>query len=101
MNKFLRHFTITMSDHFRFRNSGYITAFGNGWSLICWKWRNTDGKTELYKDGKLLMSLTGFQTGYTIPGGGIFILGHELDSHGGGFQANQALTGLYRSILFV
>ncbi|XP_031559981.1 uncharacterized protein LOC116296153, partial [Actinia tenebrosa] len=72
---------------------GSTVTFNGGWSHFCWRWRNTDGLTELYKDGKLLMSLTGFVTGYTIPGGGYLVLGQEVDSHKGGFSASQALTG--------
>ena len=36
----------------------------------------------------------GFQTGYTVQGGGSLILGQDQDSLEGGLEANQSLQGM-------
>ncbi|XP_048578596.1 neuronal pentraxin-2 [Nematostella vectensis] len=70
-----------------------ITPFAaNGWVWFGWQWRKSDGRTLCYIGDTLVKNGT-YEVGSTMQGGGILILGHELDAHGGGFQTSQVLTG--------
>ena len=65
-----------------------------GWKHVCFTWTNTDGKVNVFFQGdKVSTDLTGIEVGQTIEGNGIFILGQEMDSHGGSFDSSQAYLG--------
>ena len=53
-------------------------------------WENTKGDYQVYLDGKLADSGTGFQAGHVIPRGGTVVIGQDQDDLGGGFANNDA-----------
>ncbi|XP_013399870.1 uncharacterized protein LOC106166018 [Lingula anatina] len=65
----------------------------NMWHQVCGMWRSSDGYWAVYVDSREAGSGTGLQTGQTIAGGGMIILGQDQDSLGGGFAATQSFTG--------
>ena len=66
----------------------------DGWKHLCFTWTNTDGKVEVFFQGEQVSTeLTGKKVGQTIDGNGNFILGQEMDSHGGSFSSSQAYLG--------
>ena len=84
------------------RDSGVAANDGN-WHHLCFSWTNSDGSLQLYKDGELSYSDTGFQTGYTIKGNGIPIVGQEQDPDaenkcGGNFDAKQSVQGFITNL---
>ncbi|XP_078688578.1 polycystin family receptor for egg jelly-like isoform X2 [Branchiostoma floridae x Branchiostoma belcheri] len=63
------------------------------WHAICTTWRSSDGAWQLYADGVLTASGSGFRVGGRVRKGGTWILGQDQDVVGGGFDADQAFTG--------
>ncbi|KAI8496755.1 hypothetical protein Bbelb_254100 [Branchiostoma belcheri] len=63
------------------------------WHTICTTWRSSDGAWQLYADGVLKASGSGFNVGGRVRRGGTWILGQEQDEVGGGFQAEQSFIG--------
>ncbi|XP_078377598.1 neuronal pentraxin-1-like [Oculina patagonica] len=74
-----------------------VSANDGNWHHICATWKNT-GAWKFYKDGSLAQSGAGFQTGYTVKGGGSLMLGQEQDSTGGGLVANESLKGMLTNV---
>ncbi|XP_078346924.1 uncharacterized protein LOC144632199 [Oculina patagonica] len=62
----------------------------NQWHHICATWNNTNGDWQLYKDGKLEKTDTGFKMNHVIPSGGTVVIGQDQDSVGGGFEHDAA-----------
>lgn len=56
------------------------------------RWRSSDGSTQIFLDSVQVLTAT-IKTGYSIVGGGAFVVGQEQDSLGGGFDGNQAWKG--------
>ena len=80
-----------------------MAANDGNWHHLCFSWTNSDGSLQLYKDGELSYSDTGFQTGYTIKGNGIPIVGQEQDPDaenkcGGNFDAKQSVQGFITNL---
>ena len=71
----------------------YTSANDNQWHHICSTWENTAGAWNFYIDGSLLRNGAVLQTGHVIDNNGIFILGQEQDSYGGGFEQSQSFFG--------
>ena len=69
------------------------SANDDQWHHICSTWGNTAGSWNFYIDGSLWRNGAGFQTGHVIENNGIFILGQDQDSYGGGFQQDQSFLG--------
>ncbi|XP_028398697.1 neuronal pentraxin-1-like isoform X3 [Dendronephthya gigantea] len=65
----------------------------DSWHFYCLQWRSTDGLNEIYQDGKKLGTSDNGTKGYIIPANGTVVLGQEMDSHGKGFDSNQAFKG--------
>ncbi|XP_078685539.1 neuronal pentraxin-2-like [Branchiostoma floridae x Branchiostoma belcheri] len=63
------------------------------WHTICTTWRSSDGAWQLYADGVLKASGSGFNVGGRVRRGGTWILGQEQDEVGGGFNADQSFIG--------
>ncbi|KAI8520996.1 hypothetical protein Bbelb_007500 [Branchiostoma belcheri] len=63
------------------------------WHTICTTWRSSDGAWQLYVDGVLTASGSGFRVGGRVRAGGTLIIGQEQDVVGGGFDANQSFIG--------
>lgn len=63
------------------------------WHHVVLTWDNTNGQTQLYIDGVLVHLRTGLQTGATIAGNGMFVLGNDQDSYEGRFVVRDALVG--------
>ncbi|XP_066304554.1 lymphocyte antigen 75-like [Branchiostoma lanceolatum] len=60
---------------------------------VCATWRSTDGAWQIYTDGVLQASGSGFNVGGTVRSGGTWILAQEQDTVGGGFTETQAFSG--------
>ncbi|XP_078594462.1 uncharacterized protein LOC144872277 [Branchiostoma floridae x Branchiostoma japonicum] len=60
---------------------------------ICVTWRSTGGAWQVYTDGVLQASGSGLKAGGKVRSGGVWILGQEQDTVGGGFDPNQAFSG--------
>ncbi|XP_078702672.1 neuronal pentraxin-2-like [Branchiostoma floridae x Branchiostoma belcheri] len=63
------------------------------WHTVCTTWRSSDGAWQLYADGTLADSGSGFNVGGSVRTGGIWILGQDQDVLGGGFDASQSFIG--------
>ncbi|XP_019645823.1 PREDICTED: uncharacterized protein LOC109486433 [Branchiostoma belcheri] len=63
------------------------------WHTICTTWRSSDGAWQLYADGVLTDSGSGFRVGGRVRTGGTWILGQDQDVVGGGFDADQSFIG--------
>ncbi|XP_078675153.1 uncharacterized protein LOC144913015 isoform X3 [Branchiostoma floridae x Branchiostoma belcheri] len=63
------------------------------WHAVCTTWRSSDGAWQLYADGVLTASGSGFNVGGRVRRGGTFILGQDQDVVGGGFHAGQSFIG--------
>ncbi|KAI8513949.1 hypothetical protein Bbelb_082730 [Branchiostoma belcheri] len=63
------------------------------WHTICTTWENSDGVWQLYADGDLTTSGSGFRVGERVRRGGTWILGQDQDRVGGGFEASQSFIG--------
>ncbi|KAI8506533.1 hypothetical protein Bbelb_159600 [Branchiostoma belcheri] len=72
---------------------GYLPVLDGGWHAICVTWRSSDGAWQIYTDAVLRNSGSGLQVGGNVRSGGIWILGQDQDTFGGGFQATQAFSG--------
>lgn len=56
-------------------------------------WESHNGRSQLYINGTLKHSELGYQTGSTIEANGLFVLGNDQDSYGGGFKSGDAFVG--------
>ena len=64
------------------------------WHAICCIWLSHEGQYRIYKDGKVVVQINGHGSqGETILAGGTWVVGHDQDSLGGGFNANEMLLG--------
>ncbi|KAI8510820.1 hypothetical protein Bbelb_117360 [Branchiostoma belcheri] len=63
------------------------------WHTVCTTWSSSDGAWQLYADGVLTDSGSGFKVGGRVRTGGTWILGQDQDEVGGRFQAHQSLIG--------
>ncbi|KAI8486745.1 hypothetical protein Bbelb_354930 [Branchiostoma belcheri] len=70
-----------------------LPVWDGEWHTICTTWRSSDGAWQLYTDGVLRDSGSGFKVGGRVRRGGTWILGQDQDEVGGGFNAEQAFTG--------
>jgi hypothetical protein len=65
---------------------------------VCVTWESSSGKTQIYKDGVLSEIRFFLQTGTQIKGGGIWVIGQDQDSLGGGFQAIDSFKGILTEV---
>ncbi|XP_078667420.1 neuronal pentraxin-2-like [Branchiostoma floridae x Branchiostoma belcheri] len=63
------------------------------WHTICTTWSSSDGAWQLYADGVLTASGSGFRMGGRVRTGGTWILGQDQDVVGGEFEAHQSFIG--------
>lgn len=64
------------------------------WHHLAFTWSSQDsGQWRLYKDGQLASQGQDFQSGNSIPGNGVLVLGQEQDDLGGGFSPLETFTG--------
>ena len=75
-----------------YRRSGFEARDGK-WHQICVTWENVKGEVQFFKDGNLVKSSTDFKKGYTIKGGGSFVLGQEQDGLQQNFETEQSFRG--------
>ncbi|XP_059195315.1 C-reactive protein-like [Centropristis striata] len=69
----------------------------NMWHSLCSTWDSESGMVQLWFDGQ--PSIRKFiNAGSNIQGRTIIILGQEQDSHGGGFDLNQAFVGMLSDV---
>ncbi|XP_048586575.1 sushi, von Willebrand factor type A, EGF and pentraxin domain-containing protein 1 isoform X1 [Nematostella vectensis] len=62
------------------------------WHHMVFTWSAANGDWELYLNGTLSDSESGFSTGFSMASG-YLVAGHEQDSYGGGFEKNQGFYG--------
>ncbi|XP_078697559.1 uncharacterized protein LOC144925444 [Branchiostoma floridae x Branchiostoma belcheri] len=87
-----------VDDGFELNVQSYIQmadppVWDGEWHVICTTWRSSDGAWQLYADGVLIASGSGFDVGGRVRRGGTWILGQDQDEVGGGFQAHQSFIG--------
>ncbi|KAI8513378.1 hypothetical protein Bbelb_100170 [Branchiostoma belcheri] len=70
-----------------------IPVWDGEWHAVCTTWRSSDGAWQLYADGVLTASGSGFKVGGRVRTGGTWILGQHQDVVGGGFNAYQSFIG--------
>ncbi|XP_013388964.1 neuronal pentraxin-2-like [Lingula anatina] len=113
---FLLSYAATSTDNsflFGYTRSGVISSlvsnskkvtpvfgmiYDGAWHHWCFSWNSRGGKWTVYKDGMPAAAGTGFQTGNIIPADGVWIIGQDQDTVGGGFDATQAYVGDVTSI---
>ena len=76
----------------------YRTLANGQTQNLAFTWDNTTGDWQIFHDGVLLDSGTGFATGYSIKSGGTLLLGQEQDSQGGGFHTSQVFKGTLHDV---
>nr|XP_014353429.1 PREDICTED: pentraxin fusion protein-like isoform X2 [Latimeria chalumnae] len=62
------------------------------WNHLCVTWESSSGLTAFWINGKKTMRKS-YRAGFTIPAGGIVILGQDQDSPGGSFEMQQSFYG--------
>ncbi|KAI8486417.1 hypothetical protein Bbelb_359160 [Branchiostoma belcheri] len=70
-----------------------IPVWDGEWHTVCTTWRSSDGAWQLYADGVLTDSGSGFNVGGRVRTGGTWILGQDQDVVGGRFDAHQSFIG--------
>ncbi|XP_070566983.1 neuronal pentraxin receptor-like [Ptychodera flava] len=63
------------------------------WRHLCVTWSSLGGVWKMYLNGASFTSGTDLESGKTVAGGGLLVLGQDQDSLGGGYDAHQALIG--------
>ena len=63
------------------------------WHHVVVTWTSSGGAWSLYKGGQVAVSGTGLQSGGTINGGGMIVIGQDQDVIGGGFVASESMVG--------
>ncbi|CAG0914385.1 unnamed protein product [Notodromas monacha] len=67
---------------------------GDGlWHHMCVGWRSSDGTWALMKDGEVADFGNGLSEKKPLSGRGVFVLGQEQDTIGGGFSLGESFTG--------
>ncbi|XP_049902543.1 C-reactive protein-like [Epinephelus moara] len=69
----------------------------NMWHSICTTWDSASGLVQLWLDGKPSMRKF-VNSGTSIRGSTIIMLGQEQDSHGGGFDLMQSFVGMMSDV---
>jgi hypothetical protein len=82
---------------FIFNSTGLILADGQ-LHHVCVTWESSSGDVNVYKDGALSEILVDVQTGTQIKDGGIWVIGQDQDSPGGGFQAKDSFKGILTEV---
>ncbi|XP_023930314.1 prolow-density lipoprotein receptor-related protein 1 [Lingula anatina] len=72
--------------------------FDGTWHHWCYTWNKNGGKWALYMDGRRISSGAGFMNYRTVPSSGVWIVGQDQDTVGGGFQVFQSFIGDLTSI---
>ena len=70
-----------------------ITVNDGKWHHVCITWESSYGVVQAYKDGVLRNSWTGQSPGRPILPFGIWLIGQEQDTFGGGFELHDAFRG--------
>ncbi|XP_019615365.1 PREDICTED: uncharacterized protein LOC109463095 [Branchiostoma belcheri] len=72
---------------------GPLPVWDGARHALCVTWRSSDGAWQVFADGVLKNSGSGFCRGDRVRSGGTLILAQEQDRVGGGFDRNQAFSG--------
>ncbi|XP_019615202.1 PREDICTED: LOW QUALITY PROTEIN: C-reactive protein-like, partial [Branchiostoma belcheri] len=72
---------------------GPLPVWDGARHALCVTWRSSDGSWQVFADGVLKKSGSGFCRGGRVRSGGTLILAQEQDRVGGGFARNQAFSG--------
>ena len=65
---------------------------------VCVTWESSSGDFKVYKDGALSEKKDNVETGTQIKGGGIWVIGQDQDSLGGGFEAKDSFKGIMTEV---
>ena len=65
---------------------------------MCVTWESSSGDFKVYKDGALVKTMVDVETGIQIKGDGIWVIGQDQDSLGGGFQAKDSFKGILTEV---
>ena len=65
---------------------------------VCVTWESSSGDFKVYKDGALSEIKDNVQTGKQIKAGGIWVIGQDQDSIGGGFHAKDSFKGILTEV---
>ena len=63
------------------------------WHHACFTWNGSNGIAKAYKDGVFQNEISGILAGQLISPSGIWIVGQDQDSFGGGFERGNAFQG--------
>ena len=63
------------------------------WHAMCVTWSSVDGNLTVYRDNTVTDSYTGVHAGQMVSGGGLWVLGQDQDSWGGGFDIVDSFHG--------
>jgi CUB/sushi domain-containing protein len=86
-----------MQTLFIFNSTGLPVADGQLHHL-CVTWESSSGDFKVYRDGALVKTLVHVETGMQIKGDGIWVIGQDQDSLGGGFQAQNSFKGILTEV---
>eukprot|EP00058_Branchiostoma_floridae_P004052 XP_002589540.1 hypothetical protein BRAFLDRAFT_97038 [Branchiostoma floridae] len=65
----------------------------NRWHHLCITWLSDNGEWAFYMDGQQTGAGSGLGAGHLVRANGVWILGQDPDTLGGGFSANEAHRG--------
>ena len=82
---------------FYFNRTGLLLADGQ-LHHVCVTWESSSGNSKVYNDGALVETIVDVQTKKQIKGGGIWVIGQDQDTLGGGFQAKDSFKGILTEV---
>ena len=65
---------------------------------VCVSWESSSGHFKVYKDGALVKTMDNIKTGEKFNAGGIWVIGQDQDSLGGGFQTGDSYKGILTEV---
>ncbi|XP_028401149.1 sushi, von Willebrand factor type A, EGF and pentraxin domain-containing protein 1-like [Dendronephthya gigantea] len=71
--------------------TGLLLADTQSFKHVCITWQSSDGQLVIYLDGN--QNYTTIRKGKLLPGGGVWVIGQDQDSLGGGFEDAGAFSG--------
>jgi hypothetical protein len=65
---------------------------------VCVTWKSSGGQFKAYKDGVLVKTIDNIKSGEKFNAGGIWVIGQDQDSLGGGFQKADSYKGILTEV---
>ncbi|XP_068938906.1 adhesion G-protein coupled receptor D2 [Petaurus breviceps papuanus] len=87
----LVHLALVVHGH----HSPYLPVFSadGRWHHVCATWEERSGQWALVADGKLQAGTQSLSPAQSLAPGGMFVIGQDQDSLGGGFKKEEAFRG--------